>query len=579
MASGYVSWTTPDGNSPNPVYIDDSNKSVEFSAREDVAPYTITRPVGSAIYTLSNLGIINGFQCYRYAVYVTATTTTTTTTTEPPEITLSTVGSCTGIGIEGTGRVVASGFTGGTGTYSTIRIGTSMENAFDATPINLSGATSYQFDNLNSAVWFVLVTDSAGYQGYARQIINCTNTTTTTAPTSTTTEASTTTTTSTSTTSTSTTTTTGAPLSFNLAFDASSGTTACSNYPATNTALRYAYYTATLGNGIQLFTSNTLSTTVPNGYYSNGTNYWLASGGILNSQRSCSDPCGFNGGTAVYTAPPTTTTTTAAPTTTTAAPTTTTAAPTTTTAAPTTTTAAPTTTTAAPGVLNPVNYGFHGADPDIACTNFETANFVVKYNQNNDPTSNGISIYNNSNGTGTPTDGYYAIAGNVWYSTSGVLSGGTACYGGAPTTTTAAPTTTTAAPTTTTAAPTFRRSSASANDACTGGLTMTNVILDNTGLCNSNTISCDEFAFDIAGATVWISYAGDVREATINDPNTSGEATFIAACIGCSFVTTTTTIGPGSLDYDCVGSTCTYVGPGLGTYISLIECQTLSGCS
>ncbi len=42
---------------------------------------------------------------------------------------------------------------------------------------------------------------------------------------------------------------------------------------------------------------------------------------------------------------------------------------------------------------------------------------------------------------------------------------------------------------------------------------------------------------------------------------------------------TTTTIGPGSLDWDCVGDTCTYVGPGLGAYISLMECQTLSGCS
>jgi len=439
MASGYVSWTTPDGNSPNPVYIDDSNNSVEFSAREDVAPYTITRPVGSAIYTLSNLGVINGFQCYRYIVYVTATTTTTTTTTEPPEITLTTVGTCTGIGIEGTGRVVASGFTGGTGTYSTIRIGTSMENAFDATPINLSGAPSYTFDNLNSAMWYVLVTDSAGNQGYARRSINCTNTTTTASPTSTTTAASTTTTTSTSTTSTSTTTTTGAPLQFILNFDASSGTTACSNYPDTNAAIRWAYYTATLGNGIQLFTSNALTTAVANGYYSNGTNYWLASGGILNSQVSCTDPCGFNFGTAVWTGT-TTTTTTAAPTTTTAAPTTTTMAP------ETTTTAAPTTTTAAPVVLNPINYGFHGADPDIACTNYELVDFVVKYNQNNDPSANGISIYNNSNATGTPIDGYYARGLNVWYSTGGVLGSEAVCYGGTPTTTTAAPTTTTASP-------------------------------------------------------------------------------------------------------------------------------------
>jgi hypothetical protein len=407
MASGYVSWTTPDGNSPNPVYIDDTNKSVEFAAREDVAPYTITKPVGSVIYTLSNLGIINGFQCYRYAVYVTATTTTTTTTTEPPEITLTTVGSCTGIGIEGTGRIVASGFSGGTGTYSTIRIGTSMENAFDEPPINLSGAPSYTFDNLNSAMWYVLVTDSAGNQGYARRSINCTNTTTTASPTSTTTEASTTTTTSTSTTSTSTTTTTGAPLQFVLNFDASSGTTACSNYPDTNAAVSFAYYTATLGNGIQLFTSNTLSTAIANGYYSNGTNYWLASGGILNSQRSCADPCGFNFGTAVWTGT-TTTTTTAAPTTTTAAPTTTTAAPTTTTtsgggapttttAAPTTTTAAPTTTTAAPTTTTAAPTGYYYNVDTFECPSCNLTPFtgLVAYS----PVSHPNNLYLN-NGDG-----------------------------------------------------------------------------------------------------------------------------------------------------------------------------------
>ena len=437
MASGYVSWITPDGNSPNPVYIDDRNKSVEFSAREN----TITSPVGSVTYTLSNLGIINGFQCYRYAVYVTATTTTTTTTTEPPEITLTTVGSCTGIGIEGTGRIVASGFTGGTGTYSTIRIGTSMENAFDETPINLSGATSYQFDNLNSAIWYVLLTDSAGNQGYATRTINCTNTTTTAGPTSTTTEASTTTTTSTSTTSTSTTTTTGAPISFNLAYDASSGTTACSNYPATNTALRYAYYTATLGNGIQLFTSNTLSTTVPNGYYSNGTNYWLASGGILNSQRSCSDPCGLNGGTAVYTAPPTTTTTTAAPTTTTAAPTTTTAAPTTTTAAPTTTTAAPTTTTAAPTTTTAApttttagyttfSLAYSSTSGATACTDYATPTNRNPYYAGPGATlGNGTVLYTTSALTTPVANGYYSDGTNYWNTaaSAGMLANQTAC--------------------------------------------------------------------------------------------------------------------------------------------------------
>jgi hypothetical protein len=462
MASGYVSWTTPDGNSPNPVYIDDTNKSVEFAAREDVAPYTITKPVGSVIYTLSNLGVINGFQCYRYAVYVTATTTTTTTTTEPPEITLSTTGTCVGGALEGSGRIVASGFSGGTGTYSTIRIGTSMENAFDEPPINLSGAPSYTFDNLNSAMWYVLVTDSAGNQGYARRSINCTNTTTTASPTSTTTEASTTTTTSTSTTSTSTTTTTGAPISFNLAFDASAGATACSNYPATNTALRYTYYDATLGNGIQLFTSNTLGTAVANGYYSNGTSYWLATSGILNSQVSCSPPCGFNGGTAVWTAPPTTTTTTAAPTTTTAAPTTTTAAPTTTTTsgggAPTTTTAAPTTTTAAPTTTTAGYTTFlitftSTGDGAQACSDYATPpNRNPYYAAPGATLGNGTVLYTTSALTTPVANGYYSDGTNYWNTaaSAGMLANQTSCSPATTTTTTAAPTTTTAAPSFTT---------------------------------------------------------------------------------------------------------------------------------
>jgi hypothetical protein len=109
------------------------------------------------------------------------------------------------------------------------------------------------------------------------------------------------------------------------------------------------------------------------------------------------------------------------------------------------------------------------------------------------------------------------------------------------TTTTSTTSTTTTTTTTTTAAPVFKYSAASANDACTGGLTMTSVVLDNTGLCNSTTITCNEFVSEIAGVTIWISYAGDVREATINDPNTSGVATFSAACVLCSSVTTTTT--------------------------------------
>ena len=448
MASGYVSWTTPDGNTPNPVYIDDRNKSVEFSAREDVAPYTITRPVGSAIYTLSNLGVINGVQCYRYVVFTEATTTTTTTTTEPPEITLSTTGTCVGGALEGSGRIVASGFSGGSGTYSTIRIGTSMENAFDADPIPLSGAPSYTFDNLNSAVWFVLVTDSAGYQGYAKQIINCTNTTTTASPTSTTTEASTTTTTSTSTTSTSTTTTTGAPYEVILTFDASSGATACSNYPNTNAAIRYSYYGATLGNGIQLFTSNTLATAVTNGYYSNGTSYWLASGGILNSQVSCTNPCGFNGGTAVWTAPATTAPPPPPPPTTAPPPPPPTTAPPP--PPPTTAPPPPPPTTAPPPPPPPTTAGYttfsltftSTGDGATACADYATPTNRNPYYAGAGATlANGTVLYTTSGLTTPVANGYYSNGTNYWNTAAGVgnLQNQTSCSPPPPPPTTAPP--------------------------------------------------------------------------------------------------------------------------------------------
>jgi hypothetical protein len=156
--------------------------------------------------------------------------------------------------------------------------------------------------------------------------------------------------------------------------------------------------------------------------------------------------------TTTTTAAPTTTTTTAAPTTTTAAPTTTTAAPTTTTAAPeTTTTAAPTTTTAAPTTttaapLNQVNYGYDASDPDAACTNFETFTYIALFNNNNDISANGVVVWTNNNGTGTPSNGYYSRGGNVWYMTSGVLGSEAACYSGPPATTTTAAPTTTASP-------------------------------------------------------------------------------------------------------------------------------------
>jgi hypothetical protein len=229
-------------------------------------------------------------------------------------------------------------------------------------------------------------------------------------------------------TTTTTTTTTAAPVSLALGYDVSNGFTAC----AATTATYYAKNGATFAQDVILYTNNTLTTLVSNGFYSNGSYFGQVSGGSgkLVSYISCTPTttttstttaapttttaaplptnaplCGFNGGTAIYglpatttttstttttttttTAAPTTTTTTAAPTTTTttAAPTTTTttAAPTTTTttAAPTTTT---TTTTAAPNTFNVTangssNYIINGSsNPTLSVTEGQTYTFNI----------------------------------------------------------------------------------------------------------------------------------------------------------------------------------------------------------
>lgn len=78
-------------------------------------------------------------------------------------------------------------------------------------------------------------------------------------------------------------------------------------------------------------------------------------------------------------------------------------------------------------------------------------------------------------------------------------------------------------------------SSASPSNACALQLVLTGVIYSGgTGLCSATTIQTDQFVFEIAGATVWISNGAYVREAVINDPNFSGIATFVGGCTSCS---------------------------------------------
>jgi hypothetical protein len=122
---------------------------------------------------------------------------------------------------------------------------------------------------------------------------------------------------------------------------------------------------------------------------------------------------------------------------------------------------------------------------------------------------------------------------------------------GPTTTTTTTTTSTTTTTTTTTAAPTtttttlqpslYRYSSASATDACNTGLEMDNVVLTDPPFCSATAIQCDEFVLEIAGLPVYIRSGNSYRTATINDPNTSGIATFDAGtCIVCTTTTTTT---------------------------------------
>jgi len=219
VTEGFVCWTEPIGTVGPCQYITNRLGCIDIAARAG----SITKPADADLAQGNPLGTYDGINAYIYTVCPQVPAIPTTTTTVSP-ITLTLTASCIGSGINGTGRIVASAFSGGTGTYANIKIGNSLSNAAAATPVVLSGATSYTWNNLVNSTWFVILTDNAGNSNYAQVVVSCTNTTTTTTSTTSTTTAApictynggsavviypiTSTTTSTSTTSTSTTTTT-----------------------------------------------------------------------------------------------------------------------------------------------------------------------------------------------------------------------------------------------------------------------------------------------------------------------------------------------------------------------------------
>lgn len=88
----------------------------------------------------------------------------------------------------------------------------------------------------------------------------------------------------------------------------------------------------------------------------------------------------------------------------------------------------------------------------------------------------------------------------------------------------------------------YRYSSASSEDACTTGLVMDNVVLTDPPFCSATAIQCDQFELEAAGISLFIRSGNSYRTATINDPNTSGIATFdVGACVVCTTSTTSTT--------------------------------------
>jgi hypothetical protein len=70
---------------------------------------------------------------------------------------------------------------------------------------------------------------------------------------------------------------------------------------------------------------------------------------------------------------------------------------------------------------------------------------------------------------------------------------------------------------------------------------MSNVVLTGGTFCDATAIQCDEFALEIAGISLYVRSGNSYRTATINDPNTSGIATFTGACTSCTTTSTTTT--------------------------------------
>lgn len=267
--TSYVEWTECEGWPGPKQLIYNRMTSIDVSAVQNSVS-------ASSVATITEVGDCDPFpscQCVYYG-----STTTTTTTIPPINFTLTPY--CTGSFIDGTGTINVNTFSGGNGTYQSIAIGTTSGNAFAATPINLSGATSYQFTGLYNGVYYVVLRDSSGAYTIKTTTVSCTATTTTTS------------TTSTSTTSTTSTTTAAPNCNFNggSAVITYTTTTTTSTTSAPTTTSTSTSTTTTSAPTTTTSSTTTTTTTPPNIIYVYGKDIGTAGSVGIDYQVNSSSP-------------------------------------------------------------------------------------------------------------------------------------------------------------------------------------------------------------------------------------------------------------------------------------------------
>ncbi len=250
----YIDWVECEGFYAPTHYIYNKNRSIDFAAIS--GSVTASNPA-TTVVKVGDCSPYPSCQCS----YDPLPPTTTTTTLASVNFILTPY--CTGSGVNGTGTINVNTFSGGSSVYQSIAIGSTAGNAFAAIPINLSGATSYEFTGLFNGTYHIILRDSLGNYTIKSTIVDCINVTSTTSTTSTSTSTTSTTSTTTialnctynggsaviayttTTTSTSTSTTTAAPTTTTTTTEAPTTTTTTAAPTTTTTTTTEAPTTTT----------------------------------------------------------------------------------------------------------------------------------------------------------------------------------------------------------------------------------------------------------------------------------------------------------------------------------------------